>query len=299
MPPTPPDPNPVACPSDVVIKSPSDWATLVESGCTSISGTLTLFAVEVTSFGPPATALTSVGQLSIVKNPGLTRLSLPALTEADGIGVEANEALETLDLPMLANVGKVTITGDAYNFGRPTTLSLPKLGTAREGFVLYKTRFAALDLPVLTGSGGELQIFDLTLTRVSLPALTSVVGGRVAIGGENLATIRLPSLKTGGHYLTVSGPALTHLELTALETTGGLYVLQTSVLELSFPSLADVGALVLTGNSQLMRLSAPLLRSGGLEITGNPALRQCLVDDLKRQLMSGDFLFGVRQRRHA
>jgi hypothetical protein len=90
-------PQPTPCTTlqgSMVVRNSLDWKTLVDSGCTAISGDLVIDAPGVVSLDGTPAIRTIGGSLSAVGNAALTGLGLPALTSLGlDLTVQDNTAL--------------------------------------------------------------------------------------------------------------------------------------------------------------------------------------------------------------
>ena len=169
----------------LLLRYNQDWADFLRTGCTSITGQLSI-AAGLVVLSPPATALTAVGGLYVADNSTLTSLSLPALTTvSENVRVSSNTALTSLELPALTTVGGGLL-------------------------VQYNTALTSLHLPALQTCGGLAASTPLdvhgnaALTSLSLPALTTASGGLAIATNATLADLGLPALVTLRGSLSVT-----------------------------------------------------------------------------------------------
>jgi hypothetical protein len=187
----------------VTIENSLDWKALVDSGCTAITGNLSISAPGLV--GPlNAPALRSVGgNLRIFSNTTLTNFSLPVLTTVGDLIISGNTALTNFNLSALTNVtGGLNVPANTAL----TSLSLPALTTVTGYlFVQSNTALTSFSLPALTSVGGGLGVTNnAALTSFSLAALTTVLDLNV-IGNAALTSFSLPVLATLSGFLDVRG----------------------------------------------------------------------------------------------
>lgn len=239
---------------------------------------------------------------SSIPNPALKTISAPKLkTIKGGLTVQANKALETLDLGALELVeGELTIGNYVYSTSQHgneslATLSLPALESVGKKLrVQYLPRLASLHLNALThAEGASFNALPL-LTSLALPALSD--GALYIYSNDNLETVSAPVLASGGvqvsdnalletvsfpslssaTFLSFTGPALKSFNLplvTSLTESlfiGGL----PAITELNLPFTSIGGQLGIYGMPALTKVEMPDLEhiGGDLDLDGNLAL---------------------------
>lgn len=124
------------------------------------------------------------GKLSVMGNEVLRVLSLPSLTQAQGVGstgctISSNYLLEYISLPeMAAALFTLTIQGNPKLIG----MNLDKLATVASTFLCaYNELLYGLSLPALTTVSNNLDITNnYYLEHVSLPVFLPTNGKRVS-----------------------------------------------------------------------------------------------------------------------
>jgi hypothetical protein len=190
----------------------------------------------------------------------VTTLPFPALKTVRGaLRLQTNRGMTSLNLPELTTVGLTPMQGfpvslELRDLPALTTVSLPKL--------------AAVGSDTL----GDLELSDLpVLSSVDLRELRSVNASLHLYGLTALTSFSAPSLTTVG-TLSIEGlngktrnEALTTVSLPLLDTVNADFVLLTNpvLTSVQLPALSSVGT---------------------FNVTGNGALRQCVVDALFAKL---------------
>ncbi len=129
------------------------------------------------------------------------------VTEITG-SLSVGSNVRRVDLPALTTIGGV-------DGGLERGLSIGRNA-------MRELKITELSLPVLSSVGGDLHILDTGLTRVDLPALTTIDGYMKIEWNGELTELSMPALTTVGDELNVEGnPELTELSMPALTTVGG------------------------------------------------------------------------------
>jgi hypothetical protein len=102
----------------VTIQNSLDWKALVDSGCTTITGSLVVAAPGLVGPLNFPTLRSIGGGVSVFNNNTLTSFSFPALTTLRNLSVWDNNALTSFSLPALT-----TLSVEFYVLGNP---SLPE-----------------------------------------------------------------------------------------------------------------------------------------------------------------------------
>jgi hypothetical protein len=280
------DPPTVVCDGDVTITNSAELDTFVARGCTSVTGTLSIVGTDLTSVNLPA--LTMANSLEISGNNALASVNLPVLVEvpttrtgfcgylpsgcrsSGGIGLLGNPSLVSLSMPALVKAGSFEARGSAL-----TSLSLPSLRTV-EG--------ACWSINMNTSTGMEV-MENPALAEVSLPRLTDAVCLNIDRNAV-LRSLDMPALTAGG--VGVSGTAITSLSLPALGSATWLeFSGNTSLVSVSAPALTTIDYLGVSDNAYLTSLSLPALTAAGnLTITGNTAYPQCAAEAMVAHLVN-------------
>jgi len=287
----------------VTIHNSLEWLNLVNAGCHTITGVLTIDALGMTALAPPATSLRQVQGLRVEGNETLTSLSLPGLERVTerGIIISGNTVLLSAALPALASVGGTEVQGEVTGgftiSGNPvlaqiqvpalstvhngiqfvgnealSAMAFPSLSTLTDGGLSVEgsERLATFAAPVLARADGPISLAPVDLTSLSFPSLTSAES--VSVGGPQLTSIQMSTLTTLRRGLTIGhAPRLTIVQLPAL-TEGEITLADTGLGTLSVPQLRR-GSLTLSSNQALTSVALPQLGSAtGIEVVGSPAL---------------------------
>jgi uncharacterized protein (TIGR03382 family) len=268
--------GPGASPCDqgsLTIRNSQDWKSLVDFGCTAISGDLTIAAPGLEG-ALVAPALRSVGGGLVIIGNTATTVALPALTSVGSLHVKGNAGLISIDLPALTTVGDLVVLSNTL-LSSITLPALTNVGTVQLDFNAGLTSFA---LPALTAAGNLIVRGNTQLTSVALPALTTV-GALVIMTNRALTGLVLPVLTTITGLQVYGNGAMTGIALPVLTTVGDLYVWwNTHLASLTMPQLTTVsGNLSFQGNDALSLVTMPGLTSvgGGLYITLTTGLVSC------------------------
>ncbi len=219
-------------------------------------------------------------------------VSLPNLVEVGGsITIAAGSQPDGIDLPALVQVGAdlaldtpgvtgaITLTSLAHvggdvRIGEPAVddVELPALTDIGGSLVFSATGERAIALPELGSIGGSFSVRSMpVLASISCPALATV-GVDVDLEDNTvLASLDLPALTRvpGTFRLESDVPTLTHLDLSALTSTGGdrftgFDLLGTGLVELTLPAFAQTtGQIMIGGNVDLAAIHLPALTSAG------------------------------------
>jgi hypothetical protein len=186
--------------------------------------------------------------------PGLTGVSLPALTNVGGtVTVSNSDALVTLDLSALTH-------GDI------------QLGTIYQGGV---TALTTLKLGALTGALNNFVIVEANaLTTLNVPLVSSVA--YMSVSGAVLASISLSALTSAETLNLDTLPALTNASFPKLTTVSNFTINDTALATLSLLSgLTTFADGMITNNASLTSISALAGVTGtidDLSIQSNPLL---------------------------
>jgi hypothetical protein len=266
------------CVGDFIVMSDADLATLAAMNCDVLEGNLTIDQTPLTTLDTlfPNAPRQITGSLSIQSNSELTNLEgLGGLAVIENsLLIAGNPRLGDFGgLETLTHVGSDALA-NALNISSNDTLSsVSSLGNIVELKVNVTVAGNAV-LTTLDGIKGLVATSSLTI--VNGPALTTIggfadledCGSCTFVGNPLLQSIELPSLARAD-YITITGLA--------------------GLTSLSFPSLGTVtSSFVIASNEVLTSLGNldALMTVGALTIAGNPALPQCLVDELDERLMA-------------
>lgn len=251
-----------------------EWESFVAAGCSAVSGELTVGVYGVDSLSPPATALVSVGALTVPTFATLTSLTLPALTTINGdVTVSAVDTLTSISLPALTTIkGNLTLLGNAAL----ASVSLPELATIDGELAISSGLLTELDLSVLT-TAKSVAFSSSSLVNLELPALATVSSFVYIIGNEGLVHLGLPVLTTlNGSLQIVTNVALTEIDLSSLSNAlgGGLYISNNDALsDITLPQLESATALRFESSTELVSIQLPLLTTiTDLSLWNCPAL---------------------------
>jgi len=225
----------------------------------------------------------------IIVKPGLTAVSLPALTTAGNIIVEQQATLVLLDLPALVAVGGnltannvsrmsvpqlSSVAGNFTFIGGDTPLLLPSLETVGGSFeVEDNDDFTELALPLLQSVGGDLIIErNAALTAVVLPNPRSVTGELSLNENSDLSSASLPALRDVGNDVRVNDTPLATLQLPQLLTAGAISVSVTQLNALSLPLLTHADQIGGSDNIALTSVDFPRLTTSSIVLVRNHAL---------------------------
>ena len=184
--------------------------------------------------------------------PSLTTLAL-------ALGIDANEAMTTLDLSSLQSVGELTIDSN----DNVPTVDLSGLRTSQSIGMQGNTTLVTIAANALT-SADEIDLEnDASLASVSLPALTT---SQISITVANLpalTSIALPALTEAGAFAVANDPLLTALQLPAVTAIDGPLVIESN------QTLASIALPSLHAAATSVGLVAP---GPGVAIESNPVL---------------------------
>jgi hypothetical protein len=277
---------PAACANvfqgDFTIHNALDAMTI--SPYCEITGTLQLDAPGLTSVSLP-NLQTVGGQLEVYLGNGtdesdLLSLSLPALTSAGGVDVEASQ-LNSLELP---NLTTVTTFGLQVVSAALPSLSLPKLVSVTSpglgiGVGISAASMSSIDLSALVSAPDEVSLTLGGGASVSLPALTScsilivwtngslsvpLLSQTSSVQLTACSSADLPALTTVGQDLTLN--YVGSIDLGMLATVGGGLSLSANTGSFEFSLLSAVGAAITVewdGSALPVDLSFPVLTSAG------------------------------------
>ena len=275
--------NVISKDGDIILMTQADVDTLAKMGLTRLNGSLTIGRPDGTDSISSLAGLSSITSIAhnLMINPTYTgkdlkgldnlqtvgsfligpdasnfvqapvmylkTISLPKLTEVmanvniNGVGIT------TLDLPALT---KVDLSFQILFVDSLTTLELPKLQSVLQtlniqGYFLPNS-LQTISFPALTNVGADLTVSSWTnLTTVSLPVLTKTSSLRIS-GLSLLTSITAPKLQsTLGDLDLSANQALTTVDVSSLETIGGVFTLGgASTLDNlnAFKSLTSVGS---------------------------------------------------------
>ncbi len=264
-----------------------DVATIDLGSVTTVFGDLYIQNQDTATVVSGDNLKTIRGSLYIQQNNAVTTISFPALEEvqeyyADGspgytsLDISENRQLETVSLPSLQTLASFTLDynseGDGATFPAPLTLSAPGLTDLTYFSVGCDDPcpgVGTFDLQGLTSVTNSLDMDFPVLPDVALFPHLVEVGGRLWLRDLNgPTTLSFPEL------VSVGGD------------TWGLTVANSSTLTtLSAPLLTAVtGPIEITYNDALSTLSLPMLTDvSTFDISGNPMLDTCVVEDLADQ----------------
>jgi O-acetyl-ADP-ribose deacetylase (regulator of RNase III) len=227
-----------------------------------ITGTTQLTSVNLTG-------VNSLIELKISDNPLLTSVSLPSLTRCSQVfRIEFNNALTTLNIPLLARVGDMLILEN------PTlgTFAANVLSKAKD-IIINSNGLTSISFPALTTMSGQLYIFsNASLATANFGSL-STTSSNVVIQSNGLTSISLPALTTVSGQLNISSNAsLATANFGSLSTAGGINIQSNGLTSISFPALATMssGGLSVSGNASLATANfGNLSTAGGINIQSN------------------------------
>ena len=204
-------------------------------------------------------------------------LDLSALQEVESLFLLHDRRHREVRLPALQHVGYRLRLHDLPNL---TTVALPAYAEETHGAwlnLVHLPALTALELPAARALG-RLALVDTGLTRLDLPGLEHLHDHLTAYDNRWLEALRVPNLRSTAQVYLADNAALADLGLDGLEEAGAVWVTGQAALErLSLPSLFTIGgALDVRDNPALVELSAPALGSVGVvSVTGNPLLARC------------------------
>ena len=229
--------------------------------------------------------LTYTGGLLHIGNSGfsgaqnlvLTYIDLRSLAYAGGgVQIDVSTALMSLYL------GALTYSGQAfrvYTNAALESLNVTALAYIGQYLEIHDVSISSLSLPALTLVGQHVYIaYNAACTWLSVPTL-AFVGLHLEVSNHNMLTsVYIPSLTTiGGDYLVTSNTALDSVDFHVLASIGGcLSVFNNSALaSVHMPSLRLVTACLSVAHcTALTSLELPSLLTVGqyIDIHGNTAL---------------------------
>ena len=202
-----------------------------------------------------------LGELVILDNPRLSTVRLDALGEEVGsITIQGNDALTSLDLSGLTQLGHLKLSGPFDG------LDLSQLALTTGGVGLSLEAADTLKLGSLGQVGGDLTIAG-PLATFELQQL-AVVGGTMSLNVADATSLDLGGLEEVFADLTVQLNVTESVDLDALQSVGGAATLQhgTALSSLSLASLDSIGTLTLQGLTELSSLSATALVSTNSDV---------------------------------
>ena len=236
-----------------------------------IGGDLELGSVEG-SISLSLPALREVGSIEILWAEGPVTLSVPALVELGGLEIRWSEGRVEVGGPLakVSLAGNLAITsngGDVFvtGFSGPGTLGEVSIG-GNTGALAIDGFAGPLSVSgdVTIGNNAQLGALELGLDGLDL-------GGTLFVEGNPLLeSARLGVSSTGGWFRVQENPLLQTLEVSALETVFGNFI------------LADNGAL-----ADLSGFGALGAVAGDLSITDNGSLPSAVIDALLDQVTVG------------
>jgi hypothetical protein len=121
-----PTPTCTVLAGSVVIRNSLDWKTLVDSGCTSITGDLQVTAPGLVTLQGISPITSIGGKLTVSGNTTLTGVELPALISVGGVVISGNTTLAGFNFPLLGAAGTISITSNPAlrTLGFPTLTTL-------------------------------------------------------------------------------------------------------------------------------------------------------------------------------
>ncbi len=267
----------------LTVTGSADWENLADAGAVCITGELIIDTGPLTTLGPPAPGVVSVGGLR-VENTHLQSFDLlPGLqTVARDVMIRENWELTAISLPALVSAGGVVTFGVNP---RLASIDLPLLWSADRYTSGNLPSLVRLSLPSLSRLSSRLSVVsNPTLTDVSLPRLQSCPLVQFDTNAA-LVAVNLPALAgaesdagTNPSIVITSNVALENLSVPALTRAGVLNINDNRALStVALPSLGSVSeALFLNQNASLRTIDFPALTnlSGNVEVADDPALER-------------------------
>ena len=274
---TPPAPARIFCSGayagSVVLSTPEAIAEMNATGCTYISGHLTLSSPGEVSLP----SLRSVAGHIIADGGALTTLDLPSLVSVGGeILLRDNSALTSFSAPSLSLIpGGFTVSDNVAL----TTMETPLLSSVLDHFNLTNQAvLSSLDISSLTSVDGKFSVSDnAMLLSLSAPSLASVDGEFSVERNDALLALEAGSLSSSKQFFVRNNEVLTTLTLPALESVRDDFSVSSnpSLVTLTLPVLESVrDDFSVSSNPSLVTLTLPVLESvrDTFSVSSNPSL---------------------------
>jgi hypothetical protein len=225
-------------------------------------------------------ALSLVRSLTVSENARLSTLALPSLTQLGSLDVANNAQLARVSVPALTLAGRDDrVVGGVRCTRNPrlVELDLPRLAALGELSISGNTTLPALSLPALTKVDTNVRLDGEGLRVIGLPELVSV--GELSVRKAYLLTdIDLRSLATAREIGLSEVASLRSLSLPKLRSLESLWISE-AVQRIDAPELTSAGGPNAERSSlparQLRFLSLPKLKSGCDDLLRQARLPEC------------------------
>ncbi|WP_298155681.1 hypothetical protein [Flavobacterium sp.] len=238
----------------------------------------TIFRDAIIDLNPMLTSLdlpllNTISKLfAFYNNESMVTLAFPSLTKIRSSGrmeFNGNQSLATVSFPQL-------LIGTSLTFNANASLTSVNFDVLNTGFVNFEANPLLTNVQADVMQSGQLTVNGSdALSTINLPVFTS---GNVYIDGDNLSTFNVPLIQSGGISITggliteldfplftdgslhvSSVPALSSVNLPALQQCAYVNFYYTGITSLTLPSLTSVDTFSLFGNVNIQQVNLPML----------------------------------------